>query len=237
MDIKLILLSLLRAGSIRMNNKYQMYILIIVGFLFQVNTASAVVVGVDTGQGNCIPFGCARGSVQYQQVYDNLSFGGLLEINSISFYHNIPWGGNDTPASGIFNFSLSTTSKLVDGLSASLEDNLGPDNTLVFSGELPNIVSLGSQMDIILDTAFTYTPNIGNLLLTVESSNAVSSSFYLDVAINNSDDMSRRHSATGGDSAGLVTGFNEVSAVPVPAAVWLFASGLAGLIGVARRKA
>ena len=28
----------------------------------------------------------------------------------------------------------------------------------------------------------------------------------------------------------------EVSAVPVPAAVWLFASGLLGLIGVARRK-
>ncbi|MDO8706131.1 MAG: VPLPA-CTERM sorting domain-containing protein [Sulfuricaulis sp.] len=31
--------------------------------------------------------------------------------------------------------------------------------------------------------------------------------------------------------------FNTVQAVPVPAAVWLFASGLLGLIGVARRKA
>ena len=28
-----------------------------------------------------------------------------------------------------------------------------------------------------------------------------------------------------------------ISAVPVPAAVWLFGSGLIGLIGVARRKA
>ena len=28
----------------------------------------------------------------------------------------------------------------------------------------------------------------------------------------------------------------DVSAVPVPAAVWLFGSGLTGLIGVARRK-
>ena len=28
----------------------------------------------------------------------------------------------------------------------------------------------------------------------------------------------------------------EVSSVPVPAAVWLFGSGLLGLIGVARRK-
>jgi hypothetical protein len=31
-------------------------------------------------------------------------------------------------------------------------------------------------------------------------------------------------------------GFAEVSAVPVPAAVWLFGSGLLGLVGVARRK-
>lgn len=32
------------------------------------------------------------------------------------------------------------------------------------------------------------------------------------------------------------TGFYSVSAVPVPAAIWLFGSGLLGLIGVARRK-
>ncbi len=30
--------------------------------------------------------------------------------------------------------------------------------------------------------------------------------------------------------------FTEVSAVPIPAAVWLFGSGLIGLLGVARRK-
>lgn len=30
--------------------------------------------------------------------------------------------------------------------------------------------------------------------------------------------------------------FNEVTAVPVPAAVWLFGSGLLGLVGIARRK-
>ncbi len=29
----------------------------------------------------------------------------------------------------------------------------------------------------------------------------------------------------------------DVSAVPVPAAVWLFVSGLVGLVGFARRKA
>jgi len=44
-----------------------------------------------------------------------------------------------------------------------------------------------------------------------------------------------------GYTSGPVTGANlamvtNVSAVPVPAAAWLFGSGLLGLIGVARRQ-
>ncbi len=34
----------------------------------------------------------------------------------------------------------------------------------------------------------------------------------------------------------LVGGYNSTAVVPVPAAVWLFGSGLIGLVGVARRK-
>ena len=37
------------------------------------------------------------------------------------------------------------------------------------------------------------------------------------------------------DNASVIN-FGSVSAVPVPAAVWLFGSGLLGLVGVARRK-
>ena len=40
---------------------------------------------------------------------------------------------------------------------------------------------------------------------------------------------------TAGDTAEFTTNF-EVTPVPVPAAVWLFGSGLLGLIGVAKRK-
>ena len=39
-----------------------------------------------------------------------------------------------------------------------------------------------------------------------------------------------------GDSATFITSF-EIVPVPVPAAVWLFASGLLGLVGITRRKA
>ncbi len=38
------------------------------------------------------------------------------------------------------------------------------------------------------------------------------------------------------DSTGIVAKLGSVAVVPVPAAVWLFGSGLIGLIGIARRK-
>ena len=38
------------------------------------------------------------------------------------------------------------------------------------------------------------------------------------------------------DGTGLVAALGQVAVVPVPAAVWLFGSGLLGLVGVARRK-
>lgn len=44
-------------------------------------------------------------------------------------------------------------------------------------------------------------------------------------------------SATDGNASNVVSGTFTVSAVPVPAAVWMFGSGLIGLIGVKRKKA
>ncbi|MCF7999322.1 MAG: DUF4114 domain-containing protein [Methylovulum sp.] len=45
--------------------------------------------------------------------------------------------------------------------------------------------------------------------------------------------------ANGGDHGynDMVLGIHDVAAVPVPAAIWLFGSALAGLVGVSRRKA
>lgn len=39
-----------------------------------------------------------------------------------------------------------------------------------------------------------------------------------------------------GSATTVVSNFSAPSAVPIPAAAWLFASGLIGLVGVARRK-
>jgi len=51
-----------------------------------------------------------------------------------------------------------------------------------------------------------------------------------------------QYDVTGTDSAGFVDGtwdsasYTQVAAVPVPAAIWLFGSGLLGLVGIGRRK-
>ena len=46
------------------------------------------------------------------------------------------------------------------------------------------------------------------------------------------------YSTIGGDIGGDVRGmaFVTPSAVPIPSALWLFGSGLLGLVGIARRK-
>ena len=49
-------------------------------------------------------------------------------------------------------------------------------------------------------------------------------------------DLQIAFTGSGGNDAISFTARHEINAVPVPAAVWLFASGLLGLMGVARRK-
>jgi hypothetical protein len=53
----------------------------------------------------------------------------------------------------------------------------------------------------------------------------------------NSWELSWSHLQADGPFVGLTTNMTMViSQVPIPAAVWLFGSGLLGLIGIARRK-
>ena len=46
----------------------------------------------------------------------------------------------------------------------------------------------------------------------------------------------QNHGSKGANFYGWAVRSGDVSAVPVPAAVWLFGSGLLGLIGIARKK-
>ena len=68
------------------------------------------------------------------------------------------------------------------------------------------------------------SPQVGSATLTpIQETNLLSGDWYVNVHTTN---------FAGGEIRGQVI----VNPVPIPAAVWLFGSGLLGLIGIARRK-
>jgi hypothetical protein len=99
--------------------------------------------------------------------------------------------------------------------------------------------------DIIsFNGSFTYDPSLGDLLIDIVRSNETGGNH--GQMATNSGSLSRAlqwplsecysgclESVSG---YGISTQFVGATVVPVPAAVWLFGSGLLGLIGVARRK-
>jgi len=99
--------------------------------------SAAVIVGLpaDPG-GNCYPFGCAFTPVPsvYQQVYNSNNFSGSITITGLTFFRTTtPLGGNLN--TGTYTISLSTTSKAVNDLDiVTFSNNVGPDNTLFFTG-------------------------------------------------------------------------------------------------------
>ena len=88
-------------------------------------------------------------------------------------------------------------------------------------------------------TAINETPTSFNLT----GSNHFRLGISTDSGLNWSGDISTSPAGTNAlnvtfsDGTVLSVDINVVPAVPVPAAVWLFGSGLLGLVGVARRKA
>ena len=96
--------------------------------------------------------------------------------------------------------------------------------------ETPTITINGveSSFDLFANPNFSATTNRNSyLVITADSGDAAISSvsFERGQLLTSDDFVLFDHVAVQG-----------VSAVPVPAAVWLFASGLLGLVGVARRK-
>lgn len=127
-----------------------------------------------------LPFAHTRGPVRYQQVY------------AASAFSNLPPGGAlltriffraDCGSSRVFTVTnlqvnLSTTSRGPDDLSSNFVENIGSDDTVVFSskpwftpgsGGCTPTVPIGFQKDIVLDLPFFYNPARGNLLLDLRN--------------------------------------------------------------------
>jgi hypothetical protein len=149
------------------------------------------------------------------------------------------WGYLSVPATGNYNFEMlyddgfeftiwganTSQSLSVDGLAARISGN-GQDNRLNFASDLAMEAGL-YRYDLVGYNG----PRVHALRL--EWSGPTTSDF---------DVISQAYLYTSDKGASIVAAYNAggsdpfPSAVPVPAAVWLFGSGLAGLLGLASRR-
>jgi formylglycine-generating enzyme required for sulfatase activity len=140
-----------------------------------VPNANATVYGLH-GSGLTYPF---NANTHYQQVYSSNQFGAMPPggalITALAFRvaEGFPaFGPKTLPSIGI---SLSTTATQPDGLDSVLGNNIGGDDTTVFSGSLTlSSAGNGFGFDVLipLSRPFHYNPALGNLLLN--ASNTVS---------------------------------------------------------------
>ena len=153
---------------------------------------------------------------------------GDFEVNN-GFFSNTVFGID------IDNFEsgLLTPIILEDAVAGIYSDSFG--NTNAVWGDNSAINQLDITADIMGVNKFT-------LLLEVDLLNQVSACFdyrsdgSCDLRINNYKTMTFTPSNPNDLFSGGFVAIDNISIVPVPAAIWLFGSGLIGLIGVARRK-
>jgi len=194
---------------------------------------------VEGNANNVSPFAVApeSSSMRYQQVFSSSEFGAVADpmlITHLRFRPDAEFGAPfpiDLPA---IQVNLSTTSSRPDGLSTTFADNVGADDTIVFSGGLTLTTSLGGPAAgprgfdyvIALQVPFLYDPSGGNLLLDVRNFSSPFASGALDAQVANHDGTSRVFSDSFAgqgvtspvglaDSLGLIVQFQFTATSPV----------------------
>jgi hypothetical protein len=205
--------------------------------------------------GNYYPFGGPYGSGgtgEYQQVYTETQFPtGPVTITGLQFFNTQFDTFADSLPSAAVTISLSTTSADWNTLSRTYANNIGGNNTLVFSGNLSQPWTFGETLTIPFTTDFTYNPAPGsNLFMDVEVSGARAPGgivLFDTNGLNNDGfngntivgrvftNFGEPNGPTGNvDSGyGLVTGFETV---PAPPSVITLLTGTLGLLGYGWRK-
>jgi hypothetical protein len=191
--------------------------------------------------------------MRYQQVYSTGVFQGLsgaFDITAIAFRTDGLVGNRFSTVLQNVRIDLSTTSRVEGGLDMVYESNVGADRRTVFSGALSvtsaaAVTAAGSRaLDVVINfsSPFRFHAGSGSLLLDIFNYGGGLTS-QLDAIGAAGDGMSRLFGAVGAvaatkqDSTGLVTQFTMTAVtVPVPPAIYLLLSAVAGLLLMVPRR-
>ena len=193
----------------------------------------------DGNSSNLFPFNTPQfggiSAMRYQQVYSSGDIGGAGIIDKIAFRPDFNSGLAFSATGVSVDIRLSHVPFSPDGLSATLADNVGPDDTVVLD---TNSLSYASNrtgcgpagpcdFDIIIDLNDVFTFNgAGNLLLDIRlrTADASTDAGFFDAEFSIGDGVSRALNLTGNvtdtdgitGTTGLITKFFLRTFTPSP---------------------
>jgi len=127
----------------------------------------------------------------------------------------------DNLSSTFSNVNLSAVGDMFAASSATLDSHIADFSSSTFIEAVPDVADLTGLQDVFIEW--------GGTLSAVGGSRDVLE--IIAYTCDNADCSNATKTYTGTPLDG-----STVSAIPIPAAAWLFGSGLLGLIGVARRR-